>query len=53
MVSHGLLLAPDQGQGQVLILIVMDNGLSLSNFRDEKLYLGVLILIVMDNGLSP
>ena len=32
MVSHfGLLLAPDQGR-QVLILIVMDNGLSHVNF---------------------
>ena len=36
----------------VLILIVMDNGLSqIMAYRDEMLF-GVLILIVMDNGLS-
>ena len=41
------------GGGTVLILIVMDNGLSLmSGFRDEALFGAVLILIVMDNGLS-
>ena len=37
----------------VLILIVMDNGLSRGTPTGELVLLSVLILIVMDNGLSP
>ena len=37
----------------VLILIVMDNGLSLSKKALRAGIDAVLILIVMDNGLSP
>ena len=37
---------------QVLILIVMDNGLSLVTLDPNKGLKEVLILIVMDNGLS-
>ena len=38
---------------KVLILIVMDNGLSQITTLDPNKGLKVLILIVMDNGLSP
>ena len=37
---------------EVLILIVMDNGLSLRGLVPNTNTCGVLILIVMDNGLS-
>ena len=52
MVSHIDALKELEISYNVLILIVMDNGLSP---RDEVLFGGgtpVLILIVMDNGLS-
>ena len=51
MVSHTVAATFDGSNREVLILIVMDNGLSRGgrNFRPEQ---GVLILIVMDNGLS-
>ena len=41
-----------QHHGQVLILIVMDNGLSHAGRRANFTLRRVLILIVMDNGLS-
>ena len=52
MVSYFGLRRGRNQKGRVLILIVMDNGLLLGDFRDERLFGGgVLILIVMDNGL--
>ena len=52
MVSHRD-SRPEQGSKEVLILIVMDNGLSrLKALLTGCKTLGVLILIVMDNGLS-
>ena len=41
------------GGTPVLILIVMDNGLSPTKAKDGNHPERVLILIVMDNGLSP
>ena len=53
MVSHTCLLCFEEGTQGVLILIVMDNGLSLSVALAKAKAAKVLILIVMDNGLSP
>ena len=52
MVSH--LFGGGTPTGElVLILIVMDNGLSQQPVEVEDCDCPVLILIVMDNGLSP
>ena len=54
MVSHVAVLTLKDDKPAVLILIVMDNGLSLRRGRGQgQGQEGVLILIVMDNGLSP
>ena len=50
MVSHVAVLELKDDKPAVLILIVMDNG--LSHASSSRLYAEVLILIVMDNGLS-
>ena len=52
MVSHDVRPGMLQHHGQVLILIVMDNGLSHAGRRANFTLRRVLILIVMDNGLS-
>ena len=53
MVSHVAGKAAEKADF-VLILIVMDNGLSLGfTMAVAKAAKKVLILIVMDNGLSP
>ena len=52
MVSYCDGTASDEFRKQVLILIVMDNGLLHASRRfDSPLRRSVLILIVMDNGL--
>ena len=54
MVSHTGFTVAKEAEKAVLILIVMDNG--LSHYDDDEIYCSrgvVLILIVMDNGLSP
>ena len=52
MVSHSE-VTHRRVQDAVLILIVMDNGLSLKAQGGVVAAVFVLILIVMDNGLSP
>ena len=52
MVSHKTPITGSSTKYQVLILIVMDNGLSLRSSVNTANSKTVLILIVMDNGLS-
>ena len=53
MVSHDRRGRRESMEDPVLILIVMDNGLSLcSPSKWRRAIISVLILIVMDNGLS-
>ena len=52
MVSHAEDCNCPFGGNCVLILIVMDNGLSRAKAKAKKEAEAVLILIVMDNGLS-